>query len=74
MYYTNDIRSRIASEARRGDWQTVAEKTGRAVKTVYAVAAGRRENVAILQEFESLLDERKARLASKGTSEEEVAR
>lgn len=74
MYYTNDIRSRIASEARRGDWQTVAEKTGRAVKTVYAVVAGRRENALILQACEVLLDERKLLLAAKANSEEEAAR
>ncbi|SHJ75101.1 hypothetical protein SAMN02745146_0067 [Hymenobacter daecheongensis DSM 21074] len=58
MYNTNDIRQRIKGEARRGDWQTVADKTRKARKTVYDIVAGRRNNDAVLAAFEQLLDER----------------
>ena len=72
MYDANDIRPRVALEARRGDWQTVAEKAGKSTKTVYAVIAGRRQNASILRLFVELLDERKELLAAKSqaTSEE----
>ena len=69
MYDANDIRARIDGEARRGDWQTVAEITGMSVKTVYAVTGARRENQGIINAFGTLLDERKARLAAKATTE-----
>jgi hypothetical protein len=72
MYDANDIRLRISSEARRGDWQTVAELAGKSTKTVYAVTAGRRENVEVLQHFVELLDKRKKLKAAKSlaTSQE----
>lgn len=74
MYDANDIRTRIPAEARRGDWQTVAETTGKAVRTVYAVARGERENDAIIQAFGALLDVRQELKAAKGlATSQEVA-
>jgi hypothetical protein len=66
MYDANDIRLRIASEARRGDWQTVAELAGKSVKTVYAVTGGRRENEEVLGHFVELLNKRRELKAAKG--------
>lgn len=74
MYDANDIRLRIHSEARRGDWQTVAELAGKSAKTVYAVTAGRRENDEVLRHFVELLDARKELKAAKGlATSQEVA-
>jgi hypothetical protein len=58
METQTQIRARIKSEARRGDWMDVALRVGKSADLVRRVVRGTRNNDKILAAFIELLDSR----------------
>jgi len=60
MENRNEIRLRIKTDARRGDYVDVADRVGLSANMVRRVVSGSRSNDKVLAAFEKLLSDRAA--------------